>query len=52
MMKNEMDLLSICREEKSFNFMIIIEIMSLHLRVYEPYGSAEKFVSLKRMPHN
>jgi len=42
MMKNEMVLLSNCREEKSFNFMIIIEIASVNLRGYEPYGSAEK----------
>lgn len=45
MMKREMDLLSICGEKKSFNFMFIIEIMFVHLRVHEPYGSPEKFAS-------
>lgn len=47
MMKNEMDLLSINGEEKSFNFMIIIEIMPVHLKVYDPYCSTEKFCFLE-----
>ncbi len=51
-MKNEMDLLSIYEKEKSFNFMIIIEIMPVHLKVYDPYCNTEKFCFLKQVPHN
>lgn len=51
-MKNEMDLLSIYGEEKSFNFMIKIEIMPVHLKAYDPYCSTEKCCFLKQVPHN
>lgn len=47
--ENEMDLLSIYGEEESFNFMIVIEIMPVRLRVYDPYrsvASSNKYLTI------
>lgn len=45
-------MLSIYAEEELFNFMIIIEIILVHLKVYDLYCSTEKFCFLEQVPHN